>query len=228
MQPTECLGQQGTGLPGGEDIALNLAQRDRTFGRRTVGVADSVVRVFPSLVQQASRRLAMIFHQPVAIEVAVCLDPVEGRDQVGPQGLDGPQIGGSLVVGPGEHDEQWRRVDAAVVLAERHLLERGHLTGARFMEDLTGLSILLLVDCRGLGRREVAEHAPRQVRAHPARHSSAVMRPSRPNGVLNHGKPAYGYGPVGSAVTSMCRSEIARLNQTLNCQFTEVKRHCQA
>ena len=32
------------------------------------------------------------------------------------------------------------------------------------------------------------------------------MIPSRPNGVLNHGTPAYGYGPYGVLETSMRRS----------------------
>ena len=48
------------------------------------------------------------------------------------------------------------------------------------------------------------------------------MRPSRPNGVLNQGKPAYGYGPVGSELTSICRSETARSNQALSCPLTDL------
>src|SRR5205823_9846639 len=48
------------------------------------------------------------------------------------------------------------------------------------------------------------------------RHSSAVIMPSRPNGVLNHGTPAYGYGPYGVWVTIMCTSDAARSAQSLN------------
>ena len=36
------------------------------------------------------------------------------------------------------------------------------------------------------------------------------MIPSRPNGVLNHGTPAYGYSPYGVSETSMRRSAIER------------------
>ena len=36
------------------------------------------------------------------------------------------------------------------------------------------------------------------------------MIPSRPNGVLNQGTPAYGYAPCGVSVTIICRSETER------------------
>src|SRR5262249_7236599 len=47
-------------------------------------------------------------------------------------------------------------------------------------------------------------------------HSSAVMMPSRPNTVLNHGTPAYGYAPYGVSVNSISTSASDRLSQLLN------------
>src|SRR4029453_10977880 len=45
---------------------------------------------------------------------------------------------------------------------------------------------------------------------------SAVITPSRPNGVLNQGTPAYGYWPWGVALTSMRRSAAERRTHSLN------------
>ena len=44
----------------------------------------------------------------------------------------------------------------------------------------------------------------------------AVMMPSRPNAVLNHGTPAYGYGPLGVAVIIIRTSEMERSIQSLS------------
>ena len=41
---------------------------------------------------------------------------------------------------------------------------------------------------------------------------SAVMMPSRPNAVLNHGTPAYGYGPLGVAVIIIRTSAMRSLD----------------
>src|SRR5688572_17203689 len=46
--------------------------------------------------------------------------------------------------------------------------------------------------------------------------SNAVINPSRPNGVLNHGMPAYGYDPCGVSVSIICRSALERTSQRLN------------
>ena len=43
----------------------------------------------------------------------------------------------------------------------------------------------------------------------------AVMIPSRPKAVENHGTPAYGYGPCSLSVTSMLMSAIERHSTSL-------------
>src|ERR671910_151945 len=55
--------------------------------------------------------------------------------------------------------------------------------------------------------------------------SRAVTIPSRPNGVLNHGMPAYGYKPNGVSVSIMCRSALDRLNHRLRLSFELTTRH---
>ena len=76
-------------------------------------------------------------------------------------------IAGALQVRAGEHHEQRRRVDAAVVAPERHLAERRHLAAARLVQDLAGLRVLRRIAGRRLRRRQEAEHAARQLRLEP-------------------------------------------------------------
>jgi len=42
------------------------------------------------------------------------------------------------------------------------------------------------------------------------------MMPSRPNGALNQGTPAYGYGPAGVSVIIICRSASERVIHSLS------------
>src|SRR5688572_33089838 len=45
------------------------------------------------------------------------------------------------------------------------------------------------------------------------------MIASRPNGVQNHGTPAYGNGPSGVSVVIIARSAVERATQSLNAGF---------
>src|SRR6185436_7156299 len=60
---------------------------------------------------------------------------------------------------------------------------------------------------------------PRAISGLTQRVMSAVQIPSRPKGVLNHGTPAYGYGPWAVRVTVMWRSAIERSSQSLKAEF---------
>src|SRR5580692_3356364 len=57
------------------------------------------------------------------------------------------------------------------------------------------------------------------------KHSRAVMMPSRPNTVLNHGTPAYGYGPSGLPSISIRRSAAERVNHAVKLSLVVVIRH---
>ena len=58
-----------------------------------------------------------------------------------PQAADEVEVAGALQVGAGQHQEERRRIDAAVVAAERHLAERRHLAAASLVQDLAGLGV---------------------------------------------------------------------------------------
>ena len=51
------------------------------------------------------------------------------------------------------------------------------------------------------------------------------MMPSRPNGVLNHGTPAYTYGPVGMSLVIIWMSAADRLHHSLNCSLAVNRVH---
>jgi len=72
----------------GVDVALNLAERDRSFGRSAVGVEDRIERILPALMEQPGRRAARVLEEAVAIRIAVAIDPVERRFDVRPKRTD--------------------------------------------------------------------------------------------------------------------------------------------
>ena len=99
--------------------------------------------------------------------------------------------------GAGQHHEERRRVDAAVVAPERHLAAA---PPSRRPASRAGSSRA----AASRSARRVAAPAwrpgseARRARSRAAIQSScsAVMIPSRPNGVLNQGTPGVGIGPI--------------------------------
>ena len=97
--------------------------------------------VLPALVDQPIGVAAAVFDEAVAVAVAVGLEPAQRRLDVRPELEHGGEIAGPLEVGAGEHDEERRGIDAAVVAAERHFAELGHLAEAHLVQDLAGLGV---------------------------------------------------------------------------------------
>ena len=160
-------GQQGGGAAGRVDVALDLAQGDGSGRGRAVGVEDRVVRILPSLVDEALRVAAGVLDEAVAVGVAVVVDPAQGGFDVGPDRLDERPVGGAFVVGARQEHEQRRGVDAAVVAAERDFAEGGHLAAARLVEDLARLGVALGIDFRGLVGGQIGQDAAGQGRVEP-------------------------------------------------------------
>ena len=110
----------------------------------------------------------------------------------GHSAVEGFQIVGALGIEAGKQDEERRRVDAAVVLAERHLMQGRHLAVAHFVQDLARLGVgsgigLLRLVARPAGAARRARHWDRTTAS-----ACAVISPSRPNVVEYQGMPAYG------------------------------------
>src|SRR5690606_38892916 len=112
-------------------VSLHLDERDRRLRELAVLVEDGVVRVLPALVDEPVLGLPRVFEETIPVEIAVTVDPVERRLYVRPKRTYELHVAGPLPIRCGEHDEERRGIDAAVVEAERHLAERRHLDRKR-------------------------------------------------------------------------------------------------
>ena len=63
---------------GGDDIALDLDDRDRRLQRRPILVRNPVPRVLPAVVRETAGPAAAILEQLVAVEIAELIDPAQG------------------------------------------------------------------------------------------------------------------------------------------------------
>ena len=118
-------------------------------------------------MHQPLRRLAVVLHETVAVAIAVAVDPVKGRLDVGPERSNKFQVAGSLVVGAGQQHEQRRGIHAAVVAAKWHLAQLGHFSAARLVQDLARLGVLFGNHLHCLGRGQVSQHTAGKARPQP-------------------------------------------------------------
>src|SRR6185436_17519940 len=77
------------------------------------------------------------------------------------------EISGPRQVGAGEQQKEWRRVDTAVVAAERHFAQRRHLSAWSLVQDLPGLGVGRCVLFRRLIDCKAVEHASCDGRIEP-------------------------------------------------------------
>ena len=101
---------------------------------------------------------------------------------------------GAVQPGAGQRHEQRRRIDAAVVAAERHLAQFRHLAVAHLVQDLAGLGIRRRIEAGGLHRRQVPQHAERDGRVEPERQPGGDQRIPAEDGA-EPGHAGIGEGP---------------------------------
>ena len=135
-------GQVGHRSAGGEDVALDLGERDRRLGGRAVHVPDRIARILPALVEQAEPRAPLVLDEAVAVEVAGVVDPGQGREGVRPQAVEQRVVARPGIRLAQEDEPQRRRVDAAVVGVVGRLARAGHLAGAQLVQDLARLRVV--------------------------------------------------------------------------------------
>src|SRR4051794_21486613 len=152
---------------------------------------DGIVRVLPALICKAAVRLPVVFDEAITVAITVRVDPAQRRFDARPDLRESRAVPGALEVHSGEHHEERSRIDRAVVAAERHLAQVGHLAMASLMQDLAGLGVGARVKIGRL-RGASVRSTPRATEGSDHSRNIAVMIPSRPKIVLNHGIPAYG------------------------------------
>src|SRR5664279_6193701 len=87
---------------------------------------DRIIRVFPTLVDEARVGLARIFDKAIAIRIAKIVDPQQSGLDIRPDRRDRSDIPGSVEIHASKHDKQRRRIDGPVIVPERHFPETRH------------------------------------------------------------------------------------------------------
>src|SRR6185437_4346450 len=142
-------------------LPLHIAQRDGRFSKRSVCMKDGIIRIFPPLLHQTLPRMLRVLNKAVAIAVAVFIHPFEGKVNVRPQVPHEFNVGGAVKVCSGQHNEEGSGINAAVVFAERHFLQRGHFSTAHFMQNFSWLGFNLGAQFGGLRLGEKLQNALR-------------------------------------------------------------------
>src|SRR5262245_39937150 len=117
-----------------------------------------IQRIFPSLMDEPAFRAAAVLYEPIAIEIPRAINPLQGKHNIRPNLRDKGLIARPFVIGSGQHNEQRRRIDAAVVAAVRNLVEGRHLSIACFIQNFANLCILLRENLPRLGRRQIGQN----------------------------------------------------------------------
>src|SRR5215831_7972303 len=126
-----------------------------------------ILRILPPLLHQARCGSPRVLDKAVAVPVTPAIDPLQCSLDMRPQRRRERAITGPIEIRPGEDDEKWCRVDAAVIAAEWHLAEPRHLAVPSLMQDFSGLGVLFAVDAVRLGCGKVRQDALREPRIHP-------------------------------------------------------------
>src|SRR5579872_75063 len=166
MQPA-LFSQSRDGPQCGTGIGLDLDHGNRSTRQATVGMKYGVLTVLPSLIHQAGIGGPGVVQKAAGAAFQALFDPGDRRDEVVPDLIDQRGVGGTLFVGAGEYHEQRRRVDPAVVLAERDFMQDRHLSPAHLVQDLAGLRIPESRFLVSLGQSQEAQYTGRQVRIDP-------------------------------------------------------------
>ena len=130
-------------------VALELAGGPRKAWQGAVAVGDRVPGVLPALVLKPGLPVAtLVGDVPVSLQVRVLVDPAQRRAGLELQFLHQPVTGPPLVLIE-QHNEQRRRVGAAVVGRVGSLLEGGQLAIPHLVEDPARILVAEVVDAGG-------------------------------------------------------------------------------
>ena len=183
----QALAAETPGASGSEqlcrvDVALHLGERDRPLREASILMKDRVVRILPALVGEALLGRAVILGEAIPVAIAGPVDPGETRLDRRPQFGERRVVAGALRIEAGEHDEQRRGIDAAVVERERHLAQHRHLARPHLVQDFSGLGVGSVVVGLGLMGGKSPQRAARHVGVEPQhlqRGDEAVAAESR-------------------------------------------------
>src|SRR5690606_8302566 len=145
-------------------VPLDLAAGPRQRRQRAVGVRDRVPRVLPRLVDQTGLRIAgLVLDVPVAVEIAVLLQPGHGGSSRLLQPSHRGRVAGPALVLIEDDEEKRRGIRGPVVRRVWTLAEVSQLTIAQLMQDLARLRVPEVVNLDRLVRTEGEQGGPGQL-----------------------------------------------------------------
>src|ERR1700677_251866 len=159
--------QGGRRLFCGVYVTLHFTKSDGGFCDGSIGVKNGVVRILPSLLHQTLGRLFAIFDKAIPIAVPKFVDPFKSAENMWPQAPDEVAVGGALVIGVRQNNEERRSIDATVVSAKRNFSQRRHFSAAHLMENFPWLGLNCRVHFIRLSSRQAFQHPSRQGRIQP-------------------------------------------------------------
>ena len=106
---------------------------------------DRVPGIFPALVHQTLGRAALVFDKPIAVEIAMRVNPFQRAVGMGKHVLYQLLIGGPVESLTEQDEPQRCGICRAIIRAKRHLSRPRHLAFAIFMQNLARLFIAPIV-----------------------------------------------------------------------------------
>ncbi len=175
------LAQGGVDLrhpaPGIVDVALQLAQRLGAAHQAAVGIHHRLAAVLPGHVLVAGGRASLVLLEPVPVEVAGPVDPLQARLRRLQVPVEQVALAGRAPGGVQGDQPQRRGVGGAVVRRVRDQLEVRQFAAAKLVHDLAGLGVAVVVPLARLQAAQDLERAARERRIHRdglQRHDEAV------------------------------------------------------
>src|SRR5580700_12191219 len=77
LRMAQAMRPSGSRLLRGKDVALDLRERDVTFGQSAVGMKNRIVGILPTLICETAFGRTPIFDKTVLIRIAAAVDPVQ-------------------------------------------------------------------------------------------------------------------------------------------------------
>ena len=142
-------------------VALYLDERDGWLADRAVVIEDTVVRVFPALVQQPvfrARAIGEVAGNVVGIRL-IRIHPLERPVDVCSQLAKEAHVARPADIFGEQHQKPGGRVYGSVVGNHRHFTQVRPLADAQLVENLTRLLVLEVVVLRALVLRQQPERA---------------------------------------------------------------------
>ena len=104
------------------------------------------MRILPALIAEPLGGMALVLDEPIAIGIAILLDPPERSPQRCLKFSNEPKILHPTIDSTQDQDEQERRIDRAVVGCVRNLTRARHLTRPELMQNLARFFITPAID----------------------------------------------------------------------------------